>query len=357
VISLALIAVALVAAQLLYNLIVRAVARTLRGRGDFVRSLIVRTRGPGRLALLIAAVSWAVQAAPVKDGAAAVIQHGLLVAFICLWGWVLLAAADIGTALYMRRYRVDVADNLQARKHLTQVRILRRALAMLVVLLTVGIALMTIPGVRRIGVSLLAAGGAAGIILGLALQPLLSNLIAGVQIALTQPIRIDDAVVVADEFGHVEEVQATYVVIRLWDLRRLVVPLKYFLDQPIQNWTRESADLIGVVALVLDQRTPVDRLRQELEAIVRASPKWDGKLVKVRVTDIREKSMEVRCVVSAFGDENLFDLRAEVREKILAWLQRELPDALPRNGVEFSPEAAAMAGLGARPRPGDQRVQ
>jgi small-conductance mechanosensitive channel len=348
--------VTLVVVQLFYNLIVRAVRRGLSRRDAFWRSLVVRTRGPGRLALILAALSWSVNAAPFPPTQASMIQHGLLIAFIVLVGWVVLTGVDIAAALYVRRFRVDEANNLLARKHLTQVRILRRAVAMLIVLVTAAMALMTIPAVRQVGVSLLAAGGAAGIIVGLALQPVLSNLIAGVQIALTQPIRLDDAVLINGEFGNVEEINATYVVIRLWDLRRMVVPLKFFLDQPFQNWTRQSANLLGTVMLYLDYRAPIARIREKFEALVRASKLWDGKVCAVQVTDVRERVVEVRGLLSAADSGSTFNLRCEVREALIAWLQEELPEALPRDRQENIALPAAEASR-TGPRPGEQRVQ
>lgn len=237
----------------------------------------------------------------------------------------------------MRRYRVDVADNLVARKHLTQVRILRRALATFIIVVTVALALMTISGVRQWGVSLLAAGGAASILLGLALQPLLSNLFAGIQIAVTQPIRIDDAVIVEGEWGNVEEITATYVVVRVWDERRLVVPLTYFLQKPFQNWTRESASLLGTAMVYVDYATPVEPVRRRLEEIARGSPHWDGRVCVLQVTDLRERTMELRCLVSAANAGAAFDLRCEVREKLIGWLQAELPQALPRQRQVLHP--------------------
>lgn len=355
-VSVAVAAVALVLAQLFYDLIVRAVQRGLKKRDLFWRSLVVRTRGPGRLALVLAALSWSVRAAPFPPREAALMQHGLGIAFVVLCGWVVLTALDIGAALYMRRYRTDEPDNLLARKHLTQVRILRRSIATLIVLVTAALALMTIPAVRQLGVSLLAAGGAAGIIVGLALQPVLSNLMAGVQIALTQPIRIDDAVIVEGEWGNVEEITSTYVVIRIWDLRRLIVPLKYFMDKPFQNWTRQSSKLMGTAMFYVDFRTPVAEVRAELEKIVKASPKWDKDVVVLQVTDIRDRVMELRCLMSAANSGNLFDLRCEVREKLMAWLQAEMPEALPRDRQEnISLPASSISRAGAGP--GEKRVQ
>jgi small-conductance mechanosensitive channel len=342
-------ALALAVAIGLHSLLVRAVARGLRRRSDFTRSLVVRTRGPSRLALVIFAVAWSVQIAPIDGRWTRFIQHSLLVAFVVLVGWMVHTAIDIGSALYMRRYRTDISDNLLARKHLTQIRILRRALKILVFIVTAGIALMTIPAVRQVGVSLLAAGGAAGIIVGLALQPVLSNLIAGVQLALTQPIRLDDAVLIEGEFGHVEQITGTYVVVRLWDLRRLVVPLKYFLDQPFQNWTKESSELLGSVMLYVDYSVPVAQLRTKFEEVVKASELWDGEVANLQVTDARERTMEVRCLMSARDSGKLSDLRSEVREKMITYLQTELPHALPRDRVEVFPaEPAAEASASQR---------
>lgn len=356
-VSIAVAVVALGLAQIAYGTAVRGIRRALGGRSEFWRSLVVRTRGPGRLALALAALSWSVHAAPFPPSDGALIQHGLLMVFIVLCGWAALTALDIGAAIYLRRYRVDTADNLLARKHLTQVRILRRATATLIALLTAALALMTIPGVRQLGVSLLAAGGAAGIILGLALQPLLSNLLAGVQIALTQPIRIDDGVFIQNEYGRVEEINATYVVVRLWDERRLVVPLKYFLDQPFQNWTRHTAERQGAVIFLLDYRVPIAPVRAKFEALVRTSKLWDGKVARLQVTDARENVVEVRGLVSAANPDRLFDLRCEIREQLLEWLRETFPDALHRLGVEFSPGQLQTLGSVDGGAGADERVQ
>jgi small-conductance mechanosensitive channel len=182
----------------------------------------------------------------------------------------------------------------------------------------------------------------------------LSNIMAGVQIALTQPIRIDDAVIVEGEWGNVEEITSTYVVIRIWDLRRLIVPLKYFLEKPFQNWTRQSADLIGVVMLYVDYSVPVDAIRARLAEILKGSPLWDGKVGVVQVTDAKERTVEVRVLVSAASSGQAFDLRCDVREKLIAWLQAHHPSALPRERLELPPPLAPSA---AGARPADQRVQ
>jgi small-conductance mechanosensitive channel len=183
-------------------------------------------------------------------------------------------------------------------------------------------------------VSLFASAGAAGLIVGLAARPLLSNLIAGVQIAVTQPIRIEDAVIIENEWGWVEEISSTYVVIRLWDLRRMVVPLAYFIERPFQNWTREGAALIGTVTLHVDYAADVQRIRERLEQIARESKLWDGVVVNLQVTDTNPRTMELRALVSARNASAAWDLRCEVREKLVAFLQAEMPESLPRDRTD-----------------------
>jgi len=346
VLSLVVVAFALAAALAAHEVVVRLVRRAMQSREAFWRELLVRTRAPGRLAIMVLAAGWGLSLAPLSDGQGAWVRHVLVIAFIIMLGWVALTALDIGAALYLRRYRLDVEDNLLARKHVTQVRILHRALATLVMILTAGLALMTIAGVRQWGVSLLAAGGAASVIVGLALQPLLSNLMAGIQIAISQPIRIDDGVLVENEYGNVEEINATYVVVRLWDERRMILPLTYFLTKPFQNWTRQSASLVGTVMLYVDYTVPVPPLREELAKILKASPLWDGKVMSLAVTDLREHTMEVRCLVSASNSGRTFDLRAEVREKMVEFMRTHYPQGLPRERLELQTAPGRGDGLG-----------
>lgn len=329
-VSLGLVGLAIVLAIAAHQVVASVVRRGLAKTDAFWPALALRARRPTRLAFIVAALSVAVSIAPLTAAQTTGARGLLLILFILLLGWILMTALDIGAALYLRRFRIDVEDNLLARKHLTQVRILRRASAVIVGIFTIALALMTIPGVRQWGVSLLAAGGAASLILGLALQPLLTNLIAGIQIAITQPIRIDDAVIVEKEWGNVEEINATYVVVRLWDWRRLVLPLSYFIQTPFQNWTRESADLIGSVMLYVDHAAPIGDLRAKLEEIAKASKLWDGKVVNLAVTDITAQVLEVRCLVSGRNAPTVFDLRCEVREKMMAFIAKDLPSALAR---------------------------
>ena len=217
---------------------------------------------------------------------------------------------------------------------------------MLIVIVTLAVALMTFEGVRQYGVSLLASAGAASIVVGLALQPMLRNLIAGVQLAMTQPIRIDDALLIEGEWGNVEEITSSYVVIRLWDWRRLIVPLNYFIEQPFQNWTRESSALIGSVFLYVDFTVPVAELRKHFEAIVRASRLWDGRVIALQVTDLKESTMEIRMLASASNSGRAFELRCEIREKMITFVQQRYPDALPRVRTDLSDQRAEARGDG-----------
>lgn len=196
-------------------------------------------------------------------------------------------------------------------------------------MLTLSAALMTFPAVRQYGLSLFASAGVAGIVAGLAARPVLSNLMAGVQIAMTQPIRLYDAVIVENEYGTIEEITSTYVVVKLWDLRRMIVPLTYFIEKPFQNWTRENSSLIGNVIIYLDYRAPVDIIREKFNAILKESKRWDGQVASLQVTDFKEGTMELRMLMSARSSGQSSDLRCEVREKIIDFLQREHPEALP----------------------------
>jgi small-conductance mechanosensitive channel len=212
---------------------------------------------------------------------------------------------------------------------------MRRVLTTMVMVVTVAAALMTFDSVKQYGVSLIASAGAAGIVVGLALRPLLTNLFAGIQIAITQPIRIGDAVIVENEWGWIEEITGTYVVIKIWDWRRLVVPLSYFLERPFQNWTRQTTDLIGSVLLWVDYTVPVAPIRQRLEEIARESKLWDKQVVNLQVVDSNERAVQLRALVSARTSPEAWDLRCEVREKLILFLQEEFPGALPKQRAEL----------------------
>jgi small-conductance mechanosensitive channel len=327
-------AVIMIAPALVVLAIYRWLTRWLIGlagrKSPFLSRLLQRGQGPASALVVIFALGLGLPAAGFALPMALAIGHALLVAFITTVGWAAAIALDISITVYLRGFRTDVEDNLLARKHVTQMRLLQRVATIVLAIVTVAAALMTFPEVRQYGVSLLASAGAAGIVVGLAARPVLGNLLAGIQIAMTQPIRIEDQVVVDGESGFIETITGTYVVIRLWDLRRMIVPLTYFIEKPFQNWTYESSAQLGSVFFHVDYSVPVDRLRQKLEEIVRASPLWDGDVVKLQVTDTAETSVQLRALVSARSPGAAWDLRCEVREKLIAYLQAEYPGAPPR---------------------------
>jgi small-conductance mechanosensitive channel len=331
-------------ALLLHNIFARLIQRLIRTRHPYLAGVLVGARRQGQAALVIAALFIALPVAPFDHDVTTTVATLLLIAAIVVIGWIAITAAHIFADLYLLRFRLDVADNLLARKHVTQVRVLRRVVDTLLIIVTIGAVLMTFEPVRQFGVSLFASAGVAGLVVGFAARPVLSNLIAGIQLAMTQPIRIDDAVLVENEFGNVEEITATYVVLRLWDLRRMIVPLTYFIEKPFQNWSRESTSLIGTVLLRVDYTTPVDKVRAKAEQIVKASPLWDGGLIKLQITDADALTMELRVIATARSAGDAFDLRCELREKLIAYLQAEFPGSLPRRRQETMGAAAGTAG-------------
>jgi small-conductance mechanosensitive channel len=325
---------AAVVAWIVYALILAAARRLLRGRRPYLLSILNATENPIRLGLLLLAFAIALPTTPLGPDTRIVLVRCLALATICLIGWIATTALEIGATLYLMRFRLDSDDNLMARKHITQVRVLLRVLDTVIVLITLGFALMTFDAVRQYGVSLFASAGVAGIVAGLAARPVLSNLLAGVQLAVTQPIRLEDAVTVENEYGWVEEITSTYVVIRLWDLRRLIVPLSYFIEKPFYNWTRHAANYIGTVVLYLDYAAPVDVVRQKAAALVEQSKLASGKVTSVQVTNTSPLGIEVKVLVSADTAGNASNLCAELREQLVAFLREEHPEALPRTRSE-----------------------
>jgi small-conductance mechanosensitive channel len=331
VVALLIFAVAVLIALALHRWARKLVRRAFADRYPYVFSTFTQMHGLSQLALLILAVIIAIPVAPLDPDTARWLARLLAMAVIGLIGWAAITALNIASNFYLRRFRLDVDDNLLARKHNTQIRVLVRSADVLLILVTVGTALMTFEPVRQYGISLFASAGVAGIVAGLAARPVLSNLMAGVQLAMTQPIRLYDAVVVENEHGTIEEITSTYVVVKLWDLRRMIVPLTYFIEKPFQNWTRETAALIGNVMLYVDYRARVGVIREKFNEILKQSDKWDGRIATLQVTDIKEGTMELRCLMSARSGVQTFDLRCEVREKLIDFLQKEHPEALPHS--------------------------
>jgi small-conductance mechanosensitive channel len=344
-IGVAALVLATAAALLAHYSLLQVSYRLVGARDTAFGQLISRTRGPTRLALVILGLSLVVAWAPLEAGPAATINRLLTIAFIILLGWTALTIVGLMAELYLARFRVGGAESPVARKHLTQVRILERAADTLIVVVTAGATLMTFEAVRQFGVSLFASAGLVSIVVGLAARPVLSNLIAGIQIAMTQPIRLEDAVVVEAEFGWVEEITSTYVVLRLWDRRRMIVPISYFIEKPFQNWTRQSTEMIGSVMFYLDYAAPVARIRQKLNEIVAQSPLWDHQVVSLQVVDTKESAMQLQALVSAKSSGAVADLKAELREKLIAFLQQEHPEALPKQRAQVDLTLEARAEL------------
>jgi small-conductance mechanosensitive channel len=325
-------ALAAFAALALHNWLYHSLHRLLGSRYPNLISVFSRILGLTRVAALTLAMIIVIPAAPLPPETASVLARLLAMAVIGIIGWTIIVVMHIAAELYLRRYRLDVDDNFLARKHNTQVRVLLRSADVILVLVTIGAALMTVQSVRQYGISLFASAGVAGIVAGLAARPLLGNLMAGVQIAMTQPIRLYDSVVVEGENGTIEEIGSTFVTVKLWDLRRMVVPLSYFIEKPFQNWTRErSSSMIGTVMLYVDFTAPVALIRERLTEILKQSNKWDGITGSLQVTDLKAGTMELRCLLSARSPAQTFDLRCEVREKLIDFLQKEHREALPRS--------------------------
>jgi small-conductance mechanosensitive channel len=316
-----------------------ALARSAtKGRSDTLLSSMVRfAEVPARvifpLFMLLSVIPW-LRIAP---SSSAFVLRGLELILIAALGWLAIATLNAVQEYIATRYTLDAADNLAARRVRTQVQVLRHIAVTVVVMVTVAIMLMTFPNIRHLGESLFASAGLAALVAGLAARTTLSSLFAGFQIALTQPIRLDDAVVVEGEWGWIEEITTTYVIVRIWDLRRLVVPLSYFIEKPFQNWTRRTADLLGTVFLYTDYSVPVDEIRNELLRILRGSDLWDGRTWGLQVTNATDRSVELRALMSAPNGPKAWDLRCYVREKLIAFLQREYPQSLPRVRAELEP--------------------
>jgi small-conductance mechanosensitive channel len=260
-----------------------------------------------------------------------VTQKGLGILLIVAFSVLIVRGVNAVQTALMSRHRLDAPDNLSARKIFTQVSVIRKIIVTAVVILATGSILMMFDPVRQFGTSILASAGIAGIVIGFAAQKTLGNVLAGIQIALTQPLLIDDIVTVEGEFGQIEEITLTYVTVRTWDLRRLIVPITQLVEKPFQNWSRVSTELLGTVILYLDYQAPMGELRKELKRLVENNPKWDKRVCGLQVTDTKEHVIEVRALVSGADPGKLGDLRAEVREGLINFLVRNFPESLPRS--------------------------
>ena len=319
--------VALVVHRLLLMFVHRLSARTSSKADDLV---VARITGPLRWIIIALALSIAERGLVLAPWALATWQQAAGLLLPALIGWLAIALVRALSDVVAIRNDISVADNLRARRKRTRVTILTRIAVFTILFLTVCMMLLSIPGIRSVGVTLIASAGLAGLAVGAAAQPALKNLIAGIQLAFTEPIRLDDVLIVDGEWGRVEEIRLTYIVVRIWDDRRLIVPVSKFLEESFQNWTRTTSELMGSVFLYLDPTADVARIRGKTEELVSANPRWDRRFWNLQVTDMKEETVELRVLVTARDAGQAFDLRCDIREALLAFIAAEMPEALPR---------------------------
>jgi small-conductance mechanosensitive channel len=300
-----------------------------------VRLVFRRTRFPVQIILLTATLQQTLVRTVESQEAVEFVNRAAPI--IIIFGIAVLAYRLVGTFFLELRKRFDTTteDNLRARRATTQIIVLERVVGFIVVVIGIAAGLMSVPGVRQYGASLLASAGVAGLVVGFAAQQTIANVLAGIQIAITQPLRIEDAVVIDGEWGWIEEITLTYVVVRVWDRRRLVVPISYLLQKPFQNWTRNSSSIMGSIYLYVDYTLDVQALRLEQTRLLAASPYWDGDVDVVQVVDTTERTMVVRSLVSSSSSPRAWDLRCEIREGLVTWIKEHYPDSLPRERMRI----------------------
>ena len=327
---------AIVVALLVHYLVFLAAGKMAkRTAGVADNSFVRHGRPPTRLLFVLLAVFLVLPMVGMADGALASVKQALTIGLTAAVGWLAVGFTGVIQDVVAAKYDVTEADNLAARQAHTRVRVLRRLLVAAIVVVTASLILMSIPSIRQIGITLFASAGIIGLVAGMAARPALSNIIAGIQLAITEPIRLDDVVIVEGEWGWIEEIRSTYVVVRIWDLRRLVVPLSYFIEHPFQNWTRRTADILGTVFVYVDYTVPVDEVRQQLLRILQTSDLWDQKVWGLQVTNSTEQTLELRALMGASDSGKAWDLRCYVREELVNYLQREYPQSLPTVRAEI----------------------
>jgi small-conductance mechanosensitive channel len=314
---------------------IRAVEKRMRFWAEQTRSLLGKILVPIvgqslRLAVPLLGIILLLPLLKLPENWTWVTQKGVGILFIVTLSFLIVHGINAMQGALLSRQRLDLPDNLSARRIYTQVSVIRKVIVTAVVIIATGSVLMLFDPVRQFGTSILASAGIAGIVIGFAAQRTLGNVLAGIQIALTQPLLIDDIVVVEGEFGQIEEITLTYVTVRTWDLRRVILPITYFVEKPFQNWSRVSTDLLGAVVLYLDYQAPIGELRKELKRLVENNPKWDRKVCGLQVTDTKQNTIEVRALVSSTDAGKLSDLRCDVREGLIEFLCRNYPESLPR---------------------------
>ncbi|MCO7203848.1 mechanosensitive ion channel family protein [Microbacterium sp. CnD16-F] len=331
------------------TIVLAIVARRRRWAGVLSR----QSRAPFRMLLLVVALWAAVRAAFPDDTWRGILDQLLTILIIAASAWLLASLVVVATDVALGRYRIDVPDNRVARRIRTQTLVVRRLAIAIIVIMGIGAVLLTFDAVRAIGASVLASAGIASIVAGLAAQSVLANVFAGLQIVFSDALRVDDVVVADGEWGRVGEITLSYVVLDLWDDRRLVLPCTYFTTTPFENWTRRGSELLGAVEMDLDWNVSPDRMREHLHDVVGATELWDGRTAVLQVTDAVAGYVRVRILVTAKDAPTLFDLRCLVREAMVTWVQRTLPDAVPVQRVRMTDTAGAAPADDPAARPHD----
>ena len=306
----------------------------------FLESVIKHLAKPSSYALPLLILLIILGGGMYQDPPYTAVNKIVYVLFIVTLAWVFIKCEDIFEDVIRATFDVSKADNIRERTIHTQMNYIRKIMILVVIVIASGLILMNFEGVRRIGSTLLTSAGVAGILIGMAAQNTLKNLLAGLQIAFTQPIRYDDVVIVENEWGWIEEITLTYVVVRIWDLRRLVLPLHYFIEKPFQNWTKTNADILGTVFLYADYTLPVEAVREELKKFVETREEWDKKAVGLQVTNATDKGIEIRALVSAANSGSAWNLRCAVREHLITFIQENYPQCLIKVRWENTPPFA-----------------
>jgi small-conductance mechanosensitive channel len=330
-----------IAAGLTLSWLVRRLVLKLNRKNTALRETSRKARLPLRFAMCLIGVRIALTMTAGDVEWRQIVDHALLVALIGCLAWLGIAMLHIIEALALSRYRADMADNRRARRLRTQVILARRIGVALIVVVALGSAMLTFPAGQALGAALLASAGLLSIVAGLAAQTSLTHVFAGLQLAFTDAIRVDDVVVVEKEWGRIEEITLTYVVVHIWDDRRLILPSVYFTTTPFENWTRRRSEVMGTVEFDLDWRSPFEAMRGELKRILAETALWDERVGILQVTDAVSGYVRVRILVSSSDSALLFDLRCLIREELVIFLQQNHPTALPHVRIETTPPAAA----------------
>ena len=334
--GIAILAGAIILALFVYKLLFYLLGKVAAHTHSLLQeSLIRRSRQPARLILPVLAAFLVTPSLPLSPALRGYVEHLLTLGLIAAVAWLGVRLTNVVVDLTASKYKLGGKDDLRARKIHTQVQVLQRITVVGIVILAASLMLITFPTLRHIGITIFASAGVAGVVAGMAARSTFANLLAGVQIALTEPIRLEDVVIVEGEWGRIEEIGTTYVVVRIWDLRRLVVPLSYFIERPFQNWTRTTTNLLGTVFVYTDYTVPVEGVRAELHRILESSGMWDGKTWGLQVTNAGEHAIELRALMSAPDSSIVWDLRCHVREKLIGFLQERYPHSLPRTRAEI----------------------